>query len=104
MDWQGNSIFNENKQLNTITSRKFTILCLNKNNLKNKIIQIFLKKCSTNNKKPWDGIKSIVTLKTKAKILSDINGITITNKMSIAEIFNIFCQYWFQSCIKNSKS
>ena len=50
-------------------------------------------KHSTNIKKTWDGIKSIVTLKAKAKtspISLTLNGVTITNKKSIVETFNNF--------------
>ena len=42
-------------------------------------------------KKPWDGIKSIVTLKSKDKTIPNwlmVNGNVIINKNCIAEIFN----------------
>ena len=53
----------------------------------------------------WDGIKSVVTLKSKAKsypnsLFVNINITVITNKTSIAGTFNnFFCKYWLKPCI-----
>ena len=60
-----------------------------------RIIRIIFKSIQKMLKKTWDGIKSIVTLKSKDKTTPNskikmVNGNIITNKNSIAEIFNDF--------------
>ena len=55
--------------------------------------QNYFQKHSNNVKKAWDGIKSIVTLKSKDKTTPNslmVNGNVVTNKNCIAEIFNNF--------------
>ena len=55
--------------------------------------QYYFQKFCTNIKKTWEGIKSVVILKAEAKTVSNsltLNEVTITNKKSIVETFNIF--------------
>ena len=60
---------------------------------KNKHYQIYFQKHLRNVKTTWDGIESIVTLKSKDKTTPNslmINGNVIINKNGIAKIFNDF--------------
>ena len=60
---------------------------------KKEYYQNYFRKHSKNAKKTWDGIKSMVALKSKDKTTPNslmVNGNVITNKNCIAEIFNNF--------------
>ena len=62
-------------------------------NSKKKYYQTYFQKHSKYVKKTWDGIKSIVTLKSKDKTTPNslmVNGNAITNRNCIAEIFSDF--------------
>ena len=62
-------------------------------NSKKEYYQTYFQKHSKYVKKTWDGIKSIVTLKSKDKTTPNslmVNGNVIINKNCIAEIFNDF--------------
>ena len=70
---------------------------------KKQYYQNFFQRNSKNLRKTWDGIKSIVTLKSKSKTSPNslfIDSNIIANKTSIAETFNnFFCKGWFKPCI-----
>ena len=62
---------------------------------KKQYYQNYFQRNSKNLKKTWDGIKSVVTLKSKAKTSPNsllVNRNIITNKTSMAETFNNFFQ------------
>ena len=70
---------------------------------KKQYFQNYFQRNWKNLKKAWNGIKSVVTLKSKLKTSPNflfVDRNIIANKTSIAETFNnFFCKWWFKPCI-----
>ena len=74
---------------------------------KKQYYQNYFQKNSKNLKKTWDTIKSVVTLKSKARTSPNflsVDRIIIANKTSIAETFNNFFVNVVKVQTKNTKS
>ena len=74
---------------------------------KKQYYQNYFQRNSKNLKKYWDGIKSVVTLKSKTKTSPNsffVDRIIIANKASSLRPLIMFCKYWFRPFIQNTKN